>query len=96
MKFITVRDFRSRPAQVWKDLEKNDDMILTSNGKPIALMTPISESNMESTVRSMRKARALAAVGAMQTRSLQNGNDSTALQEINNEIKAARQGRKKC
>jgi antitoxin (DNA-binding transcriptional repressor) of toxin-antitoxin stability system len=96
MKFITVRDFRSRPAQVWKELEKNDEMVLTSNGKPIALMTPITEGNMESTVRSMRKARTLAAVGAMQTRSLRNGNDAMTLHEVNNEIKAARHGRDRC
>lgn len=96
MKFITVRDFRSRPAQVWKEMEKNDEMVLTSNGKPIALLTPLCEGNMEATVRSMRKARALSAVGSMQTKSLRNGNDAITLVEINDEIKAARRGRNRC
>lgn len=96
MKFITVRDFRSRPAQVWKDLEQNDEMVLTSNGRPIALLTPLCEDNMETTVRSMRRSRALAAVGSMQSKSLRNGNEAITLREINDEIKTARQGRNRC
>jgi antitoxin (DNA-binding transcriptional repressor) of toxin-antitoxin stability system len=39
MKFITVRDLRGRPAQVWKQLAKCREMVLTLNGKPIAIIS---------------------------------------------------------
>jgi antitoxin (DNA-binding transcriptional repressor) of toxin-antitoxin stability system len=94
MKFVTVRDFRSRPGQLWKELAKNDEMILTSNGKPIAMLTPLSDKNMETTVRTMRKARATAAVTALQLQSLRSGNDRMTLQEINGEIRNTRQRRR--
>jgi antitoxin (DNA-binding transcriptional repressor) of toxin-antitoxin stability system len=96
MKFITVRDFRSRPAYVWKELGKTREMVLTSNGKPIALLTPVSEQNLESTIRSIRKANALEAVSTLQAESIRRGNDAMALQEINAEIKTARQRRNRC
>jgi antitoxin (DNA-binding transcriptional repressor) of toxin-antitoxin stability system len=94
MRFVTVRDFRSRPAQVWKELAKNDDMILTSNGKPIAMLTPLSGENMETTVHTLRKARAAAAVTALQLQSVSAGNDRMTLQEINSEVRKTRQRRK--
>ena len=50
MKFITVRDLRTSPAQVWKDLPEEQEMVITNNGKPIALLTPISDRNLEETL----------------------------------------------
>jgi antitoxin (DNA-binding transcriptional repressor) of toxin-antitoxin stability system len=93
MKFITVRDFRSRPAKVWKDLKKSDEMILTSNGKPIALLTSVSEDSLEETLHVVRKAKAMAAVFSIQTDSAAKGNDKISLNEINKEIEAVRRGR---
>ena len=40
MKFITVRDFRTYPKKIWKELLDIQEMIVTNNGKPIALLTP--------------------------------------------------------
>jgi antitoxin (DNA-binding transcriptional repressor) of toxin-antitoxin stability system len=96
MKFITVRDFRSRPAYVWKELGKTREMVLTSNGKPIALLTPVSEQNLESTIRSIRKATALEAASSLQAESIRKGTDAITLREINAEIKSVRQRRPRC
>jgi len=38
MKFVTVRDLRLKAAKVWKQLQKEKEMVITSNGKPIALL----------------------------------------------------------
>lgn len=96
MKFITVRDFRSRPAFVWKELSKSREMVLTSNGKPIALLTPVSEQTLESTIRSIRKAGALEAVSFLQSESLRRRNDTMTLEDITTEIKAVRRRRNRC
>jgi antitoxin (DNA-binding transcriptional repressor) of toxin-antitoxin stability system len=93
MKFITVRDFRSRPAKVWKDLKKSDEMVLTSNGKPIALLTSVSEENLEDTLRVVRKAKAMASVFSIQTDSVAQGKDMLSLAEINREIATTRRSR---
>jgi len=90
MKFITVRDLRTTPAQIWKELPEAQEMVITNNGRPIALLTPLSDSNLEDTLKAVRKARAINAVQKMQEISIKKGNAGLTEQEIENEIKEAR------
>ena len=39
MDFVTVREFRTQPAKVWKKLESGKELVVTRNGKPFALLT---------------------------------------------------------
>ena len=91
MRFITVRDLRTSPAQIWKQLPEEQEMIITNNGKPIALLTPLSDTNLEETVSSVRKARAITAVKQMQQFSLKKGSFSMDMESVNNEISQARE-----
>jgi antitoxin (DNA-binding transcriptional repressor) of toxin-antitoxin stability system len=95
MKFITVRQLRNKSAEVWKTLSKEKDVVLTGNGKPIALLTKINEDTLESTLTAMRRQRALEALDRAQAKSLRLGNNPMSLKKINAEIKAARKLRKK-
>ena len=90
MKFITVRDLRTSPAQVWKDLPVEQEMVITNNGKPIALLTPISDTNLEDTLSTIRRARAINAVKSLQQISIENKNNELTDEEIEAEIKATR------
>ena len=51
MKFITVRDLRGRSGQVWSTLAREREVILTSNGKPIAILSAVSEETLEESLR---------------------------------------------
>lgn len=95
MKFVTVRDFRSRSARVWRQLKKEEEMVITSNGKPIALLSALTDENLEMTLTNVRKAKALSALTSMQRESVRRGNAGMSMEEINREIKAARSGRKR-
>ena len=90
MKFITVRDLRTTPAQIWKELPEEQEMVITNNGRPIALLTPLSDSNLEDTLKAVRKARAMNAVQKMQEISIKRKNTGLTEQEIEKEIKEAR------
>ena len=90
MKFITVRDLRTSPAQVWKDLPVEQEMVITNNGKPIALLTPISDTNLEDTLSTIRRARAINAVKSLQQISIENKNNELTDEKIEAEIKATR------
>lgn len=48
MKFITVRELRGRSGQVWNKLARERDIILTSNGKPIAILSAVSKKRWKS------------------------------------------------
>ena len=47
MRFVTIRDFRSKSAQIQRELPKEREMVLTSNGKPIAILTATSADRIE-------------------------------------------------
>ena len=95
MKFLAVRDLRTRSAQVWKELSQEREMVITSNGKPIALLSSISEDNLEETLSALRRIRAINAVAKAQRKSVELGTDALALDEINAEIQAVRSRRRK-
>lgn len=93
MKFITVRDIRTSPAQIWKQLPEEQEMVITNNGRPIALLTPITDQSLEQTLSAVRRARAMAAVQNMQKRARDLGLDRMTDDEIDEEIRAARRER---
>lgn len=95
MKFLSVRDLKTKSSQVWKELEGQKEMILTSNGRPIALLTSVNENNLEQVLTAFRRARATNAVASIQYESTQKGTDKISLDEINSEIGAVRSKRKK-
>ena len=90
MKFVTVRDFRTSPASIWKKLPIERELVITNNGKPIALLTPLTDETLEDTVSAVRKARAINAMRRMQEVSLSLGNNKMTLEEINTIIKETR------
>jgi len=95
MKFITVRDLRGRPNQIWSQLARERDLILTANGKPIAILSSVSEENLEESLTAVRRARAVAAVEKIQSQSIAEAKGKLPLDEINAEIRAVRKARRR-
>ena len=93
MKFLSVRDLRSKSAQVWQDLPSDRELIITSNGRPIAILAAISESNLEESLTAFRQARAVEAVSSIQRRSVDHGTNTLTMDEIDSEIRAVRKSR---
>lgn len=94
MRFVSVRELRGRSAEIWKELAAERELIITSNGKPIGILSATSEETLEATVRGIRRARALAAVETMQRRSVQGGHEEIPPDEIDAEIAVVRSERK--
>jgi antitoxin (DNA-binding transcriptional repressor) of toxin-antitoxin stability system len=94
MKFLSVRDLRGKSSQIWKELPDEKEMIVTNNGRPIAILAAISETNLEESLAAFRRARAVEAVVSLQRRSVEKGTDKISLDEINAEIKSVREKRK--
>ncbi|HEY4662464.1 MAG TPA: type II toxin-antitoxin system Phd/YefM family antitoxin [Candidatus Humimicrobiaceae bacterium] len=90
MKFVSVREFRIRPGDIWKQLKVNKDIIITSNGKPIAILNPVEQGNLESSLIALRRARSLLAMENIQRESVNRGLDKITEEEIEEEIKAMR------
>ncbi len=93
MRFVSVRDLRGKSAEVWKKLRGEGEMVITSNGRPIAILAAVSESNLEESLSAFRQARAVEAVASLQSRSIEQETDSISSDEIDAEIKVMRRKR---
>ena len=90
MKFVTVRDLRGQPRKVWKDLETEKDLVLTSNGKPMAILTSVDESTLEDRLAALRRARLGETVREIQRDSARRFPRGMTLRAINAVIKDVR------
>ncbi len=95
MKFVSVRDLRGRSAEIWRELPEEREMVVTSNGRPIAILATVNESNLEESLAAFRQARAIEAVSHIQRRSVAAGTDAISAEDIEAEIAATRQARRR-
>jgi antitoxin (DNA-binding transcriptional repressor) of toxin-antitoxin stability system len=93
MKFISVRDLRGKSADIWRELPGEREMVITSNGRPVAILAAVNESNLEESLSAFRQNRAIDAVAAMQRRSVSRGVDALTSGDVESEIAAVREGR---
>ena len=93
MKILSVRDLRTRAAQVWKELPTEREMVITNNGRPVAILAAINEATLEESLSAFRQARAVEAVARLQRQSVERGTSKMTQEKINAEIRAARRKR---
>jgi len=93
MKFLSVKDLRAKSAEIWKQLPVEKEMIITNNGRPVAILSSINDSNFEESVSAIRRARASDALNAIQKESVEKGLDKLSINEIDEEITVVRNKR---
>ncbi len=93
MKFLSTRELRNRPGYV-RDLAQKDDLVLTANGKPIAILLGVEEDELEETTRAIRQAKAQLALSRLRKQAARRGSDRMSPSAIDAEIRAARSRRK--
>jgi prevent-host-death family protein len=93
MRYVSVRDLNTKPKRVWEKV-REDDVVLTSNGKPIAILSGASEENLDRRIKALRRSRALLAIEDMQTKAGSRGLDRWTDEKVEAEIKAVRKARR--
>lgn len=93
MRFVSVRELSTKPKEVWKKI-KEDDIIITSNGKPIAILSGVTEASLDRELRAIRRGRALLALEEMQKVAAARRLDQWEESKIEAEINAVRKSRR--
>ena len=93
MNLVSVRELRNNSASVWKNLAKAKDLVVMSNGRPIAILSETNSNDFEKSLNALRQARAQLAVSSMQQSALETGAHKLNLEEVNEEIREARRER---
>jgi antitoxin (DNA-binding transcriptional repressor) of toxin-antitoxin stability system len=94
MRSISVRELRSKSAQIWRELQKSEDLIIRFKGKPIAILSGTTEELLEESIATLRRARAMQAVMTSQLQSAKTGKTRLSQEDINKEITAVRKARR--
>ena len=93
MTFVSIRDMRTRPGEVWQQLQDEGDLVVTSSGRPFALMIAAEGEDVEALLLALRRARAQLAVSKMRRQAGEAGLDRMAIDNIDAEIRQARSER---
>lgn len=88
MTFCSVRDLRNTKKEVWDNLEKQGNIIVTNNGKPKAILLSVSEDNFELNLKAIDQAKALIALRLLRENANKDGYMTN--EEIEAEISNAR------
>lgn len=88
MDFYSVRDLRSNSKGLWDELSNDNEIVVTNNGKPSALMISIPDGCFDEIVQAVRQAKAMIAFNKMRQNAAAHGFMSD--EEIEAEINAAR------
>ncbi len=73
MNFYSVRDLRTDSKSMWADLNSGDEVVLTNNGKPSALIIDIPEGGFDEIVQAVRQAKAMIALNSMRRKAAHEG-----------------------
>ncbi|MCD8007215.1 MAG: type II toxin-antitoxin system Phd/YefM family antitoxin [Oscillospiraceae bacterium] len=90
MNFYSVRDLRTESKSMWDNLSRGNEIVITNNGKPAALMMDVSDDNLDLMLQAIRQAKAMIAFNSMRSQAATAGYMSD--EEIEAEIQAARRG----
>ena len=93
MRFVSVRELRNHTSQLWRDLAEERDLVVTSHGKPVAILSATTEESLERSLAEIRRQRARDALRDIQREAARRGLDRMSMEQIDAEIKAARTSR---
>jgi hypothetical protein len=88
MEFLSVRDLRTSPKEVWGTLAREGEVVITNNGKPTAIMIDVDGATLEEKLAAIRQAEAMRLFNGMRAKAAENGFMTDA--RIEAEIAAAR------
>ena len=57
MQFLSVRSLRNSTGGLWEKLSADEEIIITNNGKPTAILLGIQEEDFEEVLQDIRRAR---------------------------------------
>jgi prevent-host-death family protein len=94
MRFISISDLKTKLKENLMKI-KDEEIIVTSHGNPIAILSGVTEENLWKKLRAIRRSRAFIALEEMHRKSSKLALDKLADSEIESEIQAVRKARKR-
>jgi antitoxin (DNA-binding transcriptional repressor) of toxin-antitoxin stability system len=94
MKFITIRDLRQSTKSLKSMMRKNKRLVLTSNGKPVALITPVDDKTLDEKLSIIDQTELMTALDQVRREAKEKGLDKLSMKEIDSIIAEVRRERR--
>jgi len=95
VKTLTIRDFRTRPRQAQRALAAAGEALLTSNGRPVAVLLGVDGDSLDETLETVRRARALRALRELRRVSCVRGRANLTMAQIDAIVAKTRRVRRR-
>ena len=95
MKFVPTRSLRINPGAVWRLLREERDVVITSNGKPVGILTVADEDSLEDVLATLRQGRAQAAVAEIRRAAMARGVDRLTERQVREVVAKTRKPRQR-
>jgi antitoxin (DNA-binding transcriptional repressor) of toxin-antitoxin stability system len=94
VQMIASRELSSKPGAVLSRVASEGTMVVTRDGRPMAILTPTSPESLVEDLQEIAFSKARRAVRNLRSRAGEAGIDSLSAEEIEKEIQAVRKSAK--
>lgn len=95
MKFMSVREFRVETGRMRRDLDHDEEVVLTANGRPFAIVSAVRPEVFDKELRAIRSARAKVALERVRASAAQAGTAEMTMAETDAVVADVRRARGK-
>jgi hypothetical protein len=95
MKFVPTRALRINPGEIWRLLRQERDLVITSNGKPVGILTLADEDSLEDVLATLRQGRAQTALAGIRRAAADRGLDRLPRQRVREIVEKVRKPRQR-
>jgi hypothetical protein len=90
MKFMSVREFRLNTGQARKGLQVDGELVLTTNGRPFAIVSAVQPETFDRELLALRRSRARVAIDRLREHARADGTDQLSLETIHAVVRDVR------
>ena len=94
MDFVTLRDLRTQPNKVWKKLARARELVVTRNGKPVALLTETTPRSLDEDLSTLHRLRFGRTLAEIREQARTRGLDKLSAKDVDSIIRKARKARR--
>ena len=95
MNFMSVREFRLNTGRMRRDLDRNEEVVLTAKGRPFAIVSAVRPELFDKELRAIRNARAKVAVERVRESAVRAGTADMDMPAVNAIVADVRRAKSK-
>ena len=95
MKFMSAREFRVSSGTMRRDLARDEEVVLTANGRPFAIVSAVRPEWFDKELRAIRGARAKVALERVRESATRSGTAEMPMAEIDTIVGHTRRAKSK-